>query len=140
MLSGDDDNRMIHNCLRAGGRGIVVFAGERSIRNWWTAADMPMRNTAVSHQTTMCEEEISDVSLATFYIFDKEDARTLRTRARLAAGGGCGCGCGGCAGCAGCATGTASETSTLGSNINPPYYSITPAHKYARVRKRRKRP
>jgi len=104
------------------------------------AADMPTRNTAVGHQTTLCEEEISETSLATFYIFDKENALTFRPRVRLAAGGGCGCGCGGCAGCAGCATGTASGTSTLGSNINPPYYSITSAHKYAPTRKRRKSP
>jgi hypothetical protein len=121
--------------LGAAGLSFSLASGASAIGG--PAADMPMRNTAASHQTTMCEEEISDVSLATFYIFDKEDARTLRARARLAAGGGCGCGC---AGCAGYATGTASETSTLGSNINPPYYSITPAQKYARARKRRKSP
>src|SRR4029077_18219822 len=48
------------------------------------------------------EEEISDVSLATFYIFDKENAEPppLRQKLRLAAGGGAGCGCG-CA-CTGC--------------------------------------
>ena len=102
--------------------------------------DLPTRKTAVSHPTTLCEEEISEVSLATFYIFDKENARTLIPRARLAAGGGCGCGGCGCAGCAGCATGTVLGTSTLGSNINPPYYSITPAHKYTRARRRVKTP
>ena len=39
------------------------------------------------------EEEISDVSLATFHVFDKESTR--RPSARLAQSGGCGgCGCG----------------------------------------------
>ena len=63
------------------------------------------------------EEEISDVSLATFHVFDKENESRLRQGIRVAAGcgghGGCGgCGhgggCGGCAhagGCGGCAHG-----------------------------------
>ena len=42
------------------------------------------------------EEEISDVSLATFYVFDKENAGPppLFQKLRLAVGGGAGCGCG----------------------------------------------
>ena len=51
---------------------------------------MLTRNTGVSHQVTLCEEEIFDVSLATFYVFDKENAGTFRRGVRLAAGG-CGC-------------------------------------------------
>ena len=48
------------------------------------------------------EEELSDVSLATFYVFDKEDAgaRPLTQHQRLAFGCG-GCRCGGCGGCGG---------------------------------------
>jgi hypothetical protein len=48
------------------------------------------------------EEEIFDVSLATFYVFDKENAGppSLSQKLKLAAGGGAGCGCG-CA-CTGC--------------------------------------
>ncbi len=60
------------------------------------AADMPTQNTRMSHEITLGEEEISDVSLATFYVFDKENPRTLGIQ--LARGGGCGgggCGCGG---------------------------------------------
>ena len=45
------------------------------------------------HQVTLCEEEIFDVSLATFYVFDKENAGTFRRGVRLAAGGCGGCGC-----------------------------------------------
>ena len=121
--------------LGVAGLSLSLASGASAIGG--APTDLPTRNTAVSHPTTLCEEEISEVSLATFYIFDKENARTLMPRARLAEGGGCGCGC---AGCAGCATGTAFGTSTLGSNINPPYYSITPAHKYAPVRRRVKNP
>ena len=33
-------------------------------------ADIPMQNAGVNHQITLGEEEISDVSLATFYVFD----------------------------------------------------------------------
>jgi hypothetical protein len=45
-----------------------------------------------AHEITLGEEEISDVSLATFYVFDKENPRTPGLQ--LARGGGCG-GCGG---------------------------------------------
>ena len=50
------------------------------------------------------EEEIFDVSLATFYIFDKENVSDLGQGIRLAAKGGCG-GCGGCGGGKGCGGG-----------------------------------
>ncbi len=67
------------------------------------AVDMLTPNTRVSHQITLCEEEISDVSLATFCVFDNENTRTVRFRAKLArgGGGGCGCGCGCFHGCGG---------------------------------------
>ena len=78
-----------------------------------TSATAPTSNVS-SHDTgprpviTLGEEEISDVSLATFYVFDKENESQLGQGLQLAArGGGCGCaarGCGGCAarGCRGC--------------------------------------
>ena len=51
------------------------------------------------------EEELSDVSLATFYVFDKENTGPppLAQQLRLARGGcgGCGCGHGGGGGCGG---------------------------------------
>src|SRR6478672_7749070 len=57
------------------------------------AADALTPKTGMSHEITLCEEEISDVSLATFYIFDNERAGTSRRGARLAQGcGGCGIG------------------------------------------------
>jgi len=119
--------------LGAAGLSLSLASGAAAIGG--PAADMPTRNTAVSHPTTLGEEEMFEASLATFYIFDKENARAFRPRVRLAAGGGCGCACGGCAGCA---TGAPSETSALGSNIKPPHYSITPTHKHMHTRKRMK--
>src|SRR5262249_28498717 len=53
------------------------------------------------HEIFLGEEEISDVNLATFYVFDKENAGALPQlfqKLRLAVGGGAGCGCSfGCA-------------------------------------------
>ena len=84
------------------------------------AADMPTPKTGMSHEITLCEEEISDVSLATFYVFDNEKAGTFRRRIKLAAGG-----CGGCGGCGdggggeGC-TGSYSGAAPFGSYVTPP--------------------
>ena len=39
-------------------------------------ADIPTQNTWVNPEITLAEEEISDVSLATFYVFDKENPGT----------------------------------------------------------------
>jgi hypothetical protein len=89
------------------------------------AADMPTPKTGMTHEITLCEEEISDVSLATFYVFDNENAGTFRRRIKLAAGG-CGGGCGGSFGCGGGGDGGASTYSgaaPFGSYVTPPRYS-----------------
>jgi hypothetical protein len=54
---------------------------------------MATPNPGMSHEITLYEEEIADVSLRTFYVFDKENSRTLRRGVQLAGWGGCG-GCG----------------------------------------------
>jgi hypothetical protein len=54
-------------------------------------ADVQTHNTKVSHEITLYEEEISDVSLGTFDVFDKEKVGTFRRSLKFAAGG-CGCG------------------------------------------------
>ena len=77
------------------------------------------------------EEEISDVSLATFHFFDRENAGTHGRRARLAMGAG---GCAGCAGC-GCACGIGLyyhyTPPVLGDPVDPPPpRPIRPAHKH----------
>ena len=54
--------------------------------------DVPrVPNIAPSHEITLGDEEISDVSLATFYVFDKENTGSLRGMVQEARG----CGCGG---------------------------------------------
>lgn len=65
-------------------------------------------NYSPNQQITLGEEEIADVSLATFYVFDKEStAATKDGNVQLARGCGCrGCGGGrGCRGCRGCGRG-----------------------------------
>ena len=51
------------------------------------------------HELFLGEEEISDVSLATFHVFDKENAGPppLFQKPRLARGCGCACSCAPCA-------------------------------------------
>ena len=60
-------------------------------------ANVLMQNAGAGHEITLREEEVADVSLATFYVFDKENAASLRPGVRIAMGM-----CGGCAGCGGC--------------------------------------
>jgi len=69
--------------------------------------DMPRTpNIAPGHEFSLSEEEISDVSLATFYVFDKENTGSLRGFVQEARGcGGCRGGCRGCRGCRGCGCG-----------------------------------
>ena len=61
-------------------------------------------NYTPNHQITLGEEEIADVSLATFYVFDKEVTTAAKDgNIQLARGCGCrGCGGRGCRGCRGC--------------------------------------
>src|ERR1700674_2869692 len=60
------------------------------------AVDTPARPIAQVPEITLNEEEVSDVSLATFYVFDKENAGTSQLGTRVA--GRCGCGGRGCGG------------------------------------------
>jgi hypothetical protein len=83
----------------------LSLAGGASAASSGPVADLPMlKNTTQGHEITLDEEEISDVSLATFYAFDKENTGVRESRIQLARGGGCGgCrGCGGGRGCGGC--------------------------------------
>jgi hypothetical protein len=64
---------------------------------------VPEWNTAGRNKIILADEEISDVSLATFHVFDSENDSPLRLGIKVAAGhGGCG-GCGGHGGGCGCA-------------------------------------
>ena len=79
------------------------------------AADVAPQATSPNHELFLGDEEISDVSLSTFYVFDKENAAQPQLGQKVAWGCGCrgcrcGCrcgfrrcwGCGGCGGCGGC--------------------------------------
>src|SRR5215467_13052501 len=70
------------------------------------AVDLPTSGNGDGKQVFLGEEEISDVSLATFYVFDREGDGTS-SDVQLVAHGGCGgChGCGGGGGCHGCGGG-----------------------------------
>lgn len=66
------------------------------------ASDVPQTpNYSPSHEIMLGEEEIADVSLATFYVFDKENAAAAKGAFQEARG----CGCRGCRGCGGCGGG-----------------------------------
>jgi hypothetical protein len=86
----------------------LALAGGASASTGQVTTNVP--STSQSHEIFLGDEEISDVSLATFYVFDKENAgaHPLTQKLRLArCGGGYGRGyvrggaCGGCGGCGG---------------------------------------
>jgi hypothetical protein len=76
------------------------------------AADIPQSdNNWSEHRFVLGEEEMADVSLATFHLLDKEDVGSGVRVAWRGCGGCRGCrgcrgcafrGCGGCGGCGGC--------------------------------------
>lgn len=119
--------------LGAAGLSLALASGAAAATG--TSPDMPTRNAAVSHEIALAEEEISDVSLGTFYVFGKEDRRAARPGGRLAIGGACGgCGCG-CGGCGGCWTGTNYTSSVFGGDAGPPPPAPRP-HKHTRTKHR----
>ena len=91
--------------LGAAGVSLAVAGGASA-----TAPTATVQDTGSRTVITLSEEEIADVNLATFYVFDKEDARIPQAGVQLAwrgcrgcracracrvgrACGGCGCGC-----------------------------------------------
>jgi hypothetical protein len=83
--------------------GALSLAGSASGAAVGPGGNTPTENTAI----ILDEEEISDVSLSTFYVFDNENAGTHRPGLQFAkktrGHGGCAAhrGCGGCGGCGG---------------------------------------
>jgi hypothetical protein len=94
--------------------GALSLTGGTSGAAVGPTGDTPTENAAPV--ISLGDEEISDVSLATFYVFDNENAGAHRPGLQLAKktrghggcaihrGGGAG-GCGGCGGCGGAPTG-----------------------------------
>ena len=64
----------------------LTLAGGASAAAVAPASDVPAARNIAS-QITLGEEEISDVSLSTFYAFDKENAGPVRNGVQLARGG-----------------------------------------------------
>ena len=82
--------------LGAAGLSLSLASGA-SASTSGAAADVSPQNTSPNHQIFLGEEEISDVSLSTFYVFDKENAAQPRVGEKVAWGCGCrGCRCGAC--------------------------------------------
>lgn len=68
------------------------MAGTASATANEPATDTWSQNTSPHHEIFPGEEEISDVSLATFYVFDKENAGTAQFGTEQVAWGCRGCG------------------------------------------------
>ena len=93
----------------------LSLAGGASASTSGPAADITPPNVSPNHEIFLGEEEITDVSLSTFYAFDKENTLTPQVGEKVAYWRGCGCrgcrcgacrcgwrrcwGCGGCGGC-----------------------------------------
>jgi hypothetical protein len=101
--------------LGVAGMSLAVTSGASAATA--PTATLPSQNTIFQPVITLGEEEISDVSLATFYVFDKENARPSQPGVQTAQWGcrgwracracrGCGCrACRACRGCGGCGCG-----------------------------------
>ena len=107
-----------------GAAGLLSLAGGASAAtNGIPAADLPTHKTLPNHEIILGEEELSDVSLSTFYVFDKERAKP-QLGEQLAWRGCGGCRCGGCRcgvgcrcgwrGCGGCGCGGCGCCSSMG--------------------------
>ena len=92
--------------LGAAGLSLSLASGA-SASTSGAAVDVSAQNTYPNREIFLGEEEISDVSLSTFYVFDKENTARPQLGQKVAWGCGCrGCRCGGCRcgwrGCWGC--------------------------------------
>jgi hypothetical protein len=116
--------------LGAAGLSLTLASAAPAAAIGGQPADAFTRDPSVPHEINLSEEEISDVSLATFYVFDNESAATSPHGARFAAGG---CG-GGCGGCGSCSSGSDYEAPTTWGNFGT--LPVSPTRKAARAPKR----
>jgi hypothetical protein len=119
----------------------LSLAGAASAATGMAAQNVVTRPALVGHAVTLRDEEVADVSLATFYVFDRDNAAKAKANPRLAMGacGGCGGGCG-CGACGGCWTGNNYTASVIGGDVYAPYEAGRPAHKHKHGSKRAKKP
>src|ERR1700759_5652620 len=99
--------------LGAAGLGLSLVGSASAL----ATADLPQSlNTTPDQRFVLGEEELADVSLATFHVFDKENG--TGGFAQVAMGGdGCGCGGRGC-GCGGWRGSSESSASGEGSGLS----------------------
>ena len=93
-----------------GTAGLGLSLGGSASANTIPTADFPQsHNIPPNQRFVLGEEEMADVSLATFHLFDKEidrsDMQQLAYVVRRGCGGCRGCAVRGCGGCAGCGVG-----------------------------------
>jgi len=90
-----------------GAAGVLSIAGGAAYAAT-TAPTTDLQPQVTPHQDVLGEEEIADVSLSKFYVFDKENADKNQVDQKVAwgrcggcrcGGGRCGCGWRGCGGC-----------------------------------------
>jgi hypothetical protein len=90
--------KMALPALGAAGMSLAMGGGASAIS---PTANVPSQDVEPRPVITLGEEEISDVSLATFYVFDRENVGTSQLGQGVQLAAGCrGCGCRGCRGCA----------------------------------------
>jgi hypothetical protein len=77
------------------------LVGSASASTMPTAGIPQSDNTSPNQRFVLSDEEMADVSLATFYVFDRENVGSRVQEARGCGGCGRGGGCGGCRGCGG---------------------------------------
>lgn len=106
----------------------LSLAGAASAAAGTPAPEMVTRPALVGHAATLRDEEVADVSLATFYVFDRDNAPTAKANLRLAMGA-CG-GCAGCGGFGGCWTGNNYTSSVIGGDAYAPYDAGRPVHRH----------
>jgi hypothetical protein len=88
--------------LGAAGLGLSLV-GSAAASTMPTAGVPQSDNTSADQRFVLGEEEMADVSLATFHLFDRENVGSVVQTAWGGCGGCGGCrGCGGFRGCAGC--------------------------------------
>ena len=67
----------------------LTLASEASLAATASALDTMTRKAGASHEVILREEEIFDVTLSSFYVFDKERAGAFRARGRFIKVTGC---------------------------------------------------
>jgi hypothetical protein len=88
-----------------GAAGLGLSLASSASASTIAAAGIPQSDTSPNQRFVLGEEEMADVSLATFHLFDRENLGSGVQLARGGCGGCGGCGHGGGGGCGGCGHG-----------------------------------